>query len=131
MAARNRTKIEANFRPAKEAGHEVVMAAIKVAIEAGHQVSQKKLDSQAGRRGYNLDGGLVLKEAGGKTGNLWAGAIYTEEWWARFFEYGTVHIEAMPFIRPGYRKGRKVLLAELEGNFEKWVRKRARVRRAR
>ena len=55
------------------------------------------------------------------------GKIRYEHWYGHFFEYGTTHIKAMPFIRPGHRKMRKVFLADMGVNFEKWVRRRAGV----
>jgi hypothetical protein len=53
-----------------------------------------------------------------------------DEWWWRFFEFGTVYIPAMPSLRPGYLKARRVLLQELDTDFEGWISKRAGIKGA-
>ena len=53
-------------------------------------------------RDYNLDPGAVKSRV-----DMLDGGIGVDEFYWRWFEYGTVKLQAMPFIRPGYRAMRK------------------------
>lgn len=119
-------KLDSNFIRAKDAGHDAVAQAIRKAIDAGGNVTKKKIDSQAGSRGYNLDSGAVSTNVTPFDGAIMVGA--PADFWWRFFEYGSKNIPAMPSIRPGSRKARKVLKQELDENFEKFISRRAAVK---
>jgi len=122
--AKPKMKLVSNFKAAEKAGHEAVAMAIHHAVDEGQETAAKRLDMQAGKRGYDLQGSDVEKEAWAKDGAIWV-----SPWWYRFFEYGTVHIQAMPFIRPGHRRMRKVFIAAMGVDFGKWVSRRAKLRR--
>ena len=126
MAKKNKVTIRNNFRLAEKAGHEALAFAITHAIDEGQDTAASRLDQQAGRRDYDLRGSDVEKQVWGDKG----GKISYPHWYGRFFEYGTVHIPAMSFIRPGSRKMRKVFIADMGATFEKWISRRAGMRRA-
>lgn len=121
MPPKNRVKITSNFRAARDAADDAVKELIREGTDAMHDTASDRLERGAGRRGYDLPR-EIRKEVSSRDGKI----IY-EPWYGRFFEYGTVHIQAMPFIRPGSRAGRKVIKNSPEV-FEKWFRRKARVR---
>lgn len=115
--------LRSNFRLAKKAGDEVAKHALNKAGDAMHEEAGNRLDKAAGQRGYNLySTDLDIKKTDDEA------EIHYGQWYGKFFEYGTEHILPMPFMRPGHRKGKAVLLDELGDNFEKWVRRRAGIR---
>ena len=114
--AKNRVIVRSNFLVAAAAGRVAVRDAVGKAVDAGQKRADERARQQASSRGYNLHELEIEKEHQGEKGRIW-----TDPWWARFFEYGTVHISAMPFIRPGSRQMRKVLKQELGENFHKFV----------
>ena len=116
MARKNKVIVRSNFLVAAAAGHQAVEDAVGKAVDAGQERANERLSKQSGQRGYNLDEAQVDKEHTGETGKIWS-----NPWWARFFEYGTVHISPLPFIRPGSRQMRKVMRDELGENFHKFV----------
>lgn len=126
MAAKARIKVESNFKVAKEAGHDALALAIRKAVDEGAQVTKAKIDSQAGSRGYDLHSDAVSTNVTPFDGAIMVGSA-ADFWW-RFFEYGSANIPAMPVIRPGSRKARKVLKEELAENFEKFISRRAAIR---
>jgi len=113
-----------NFRAAENAAHEVVSASVRTAVLAGRERAAERLDMQASRRDYNLSGADVGSEAHADDGK-----IFYEPFYGRFFEYGTVHIEAMPFMRPGSRAMRKTFKLMMGANFERWIALKAGMRR--
>jgi hypothetical protein len=121
--AKPKMKLVSNFRAAEKAGHEAVALAIHHAVDEGQETAAKRLDMQAGKRGYDLQGSDVEKEAWAKDGKISYAPFY-----GKWFEYGTVHIQAMPFIRPGHRRMRKVFIAAMGADFEKWISRRAGMR---
>ena len=124
--ARKRTTVVSNFRAAKDAGHDAIKDAIKKAVDEGAERTRNRINQQANRRGYLLDSSTVFEEADAKDGRIMVGAA--DEFWWKFFEYGTTYIPAMPFLRPGHTRAKKVLRQVLEDDFEKFISRRARVR---
>lgn len=118
-----RVVLRSNFRLAKKAGKEAVADAIEKATETMHDEASNRLDKAAGARGYNLYSTDIDFETSDEDGKI----VY-RKFYGKFFEYGTVYIPPIPFMRPAHRKGRKRLLDELGDNFEKWVRRRAAIR---
>jgi hypothetical protein len=124
MAKKNRVTIQSNFRLAEKAAHEAVQMAVVHAVGEGEQTAADRLDQQASTRGYDLSGADMEKMVWPK-----GGKISYPHFYGRFFEYGTAYIPAMSFIRPGSRKMRKTFIADMGAGFEKWVSRRAGMRR--
>jgi hypothetical protein len=124
VARKNEWHMRSNFATARKMGDAAMADLIHVATDKMHEVAQTRLESQASRRGYNLDAGDIDKQELPMDGR-----ISYPHFYGRFFEYGTVHIPALPFIRPGHRAGRKVIKNQgiAAGVFKKWI-PRARVR---
>jgi hypothetical protein len=122
--AKAKIKLESNFRTVVKASNESIALGVREAVDEGQETAATRLDTQAGRRGYDLQGSDVDKQSGLKDGK-----ISYPHFYGRWFEYGTVRIAAMPFIRPGHRKMRKVFIAHMGTDFEKWINRRAGIRR--
>jgi HK97 gp10 family phage protein len=118
----NKVKLQSNFLAARSAGRSAISELIEQGTEAIQETAQQRLEKAAGRRGYDLSADDITKEVSGMDGR-----IEYEPWYGRYFEFGTVTIQAMPFMRPGHRAGRKVV-KNAEPVFEKWFRKKARLR---
>jgi len=104
----------------------ITQHSIHKAVEAGADVAQQKVTSQAASRGYALQVGIGEDYWSG--GGKFYPATHTtswgdDPWFLRFFEYGTVAIEPMPFMRPGSRKMRKVFIETYGPEFSGWVKK--------
>lgn len=125
MPAKVKLKIESRFPAVKEAAYETVVEARDRALADGLEVAQSKIGKAVTARGYRLDPGMVKRENIGHQ----SGRLFVNEWWARFFEYGTVYIKSLPFMRPASRKMRKTFVAMLSDDFEGWVRRKAKVTR--
>ena len=108
----------------KKAAYEVVQHARDEALIEGVEETRKRIEKGAASRGYDLDPFVVEKEnIGHQSGRIF---VPTENWYYKFFEFGTVHIPAIPFIRPAHRKMRKVFREEMGDNFEKFVQAQGR-----
>ena len=123
MPAKTRLKIESRFPAVKEAAYEAVVHARDAALDEGEAEAEKRLERIDDTKGYELPINIEQRTIGHQSG-----LIEYNEWYGRFFEYGTVFINASPFMRPAHRKMRKRFIAELDDNFEGWVRRKARVR---
>ena len=101
---------------------DAVDVAVRLALNVGEGEAEKRLERIDDTRGYELpiDIGQEKWRGGGK--------ISYEPWYGRFFEYGTVNIQAASFMRPAHRKMRKAFLATMPDTFEGFVKRRARVR---
>lgn len=122
--ARNRVVLRSNFPAVKKAAHELVKHSRDLALNVGEGEAEKRLERNDDTRGYDLPIDVQQEEIGHQSGR-----IFYEPWYGRFFEYGTVYIQAAPFMRPAHRKMRKKFIEEMGDNFEGWVRRRAGVRR--
>jgi hypothetical protein len=122
----NKTKLISRFPAAKEAAYETVQVARELALAAGKETAIRKVQALNDQRGYNLPEDEIGKEnIGFQSGRVFIGG--SDEFWWRFFEYGTVYIPAFPMIRPAHRVMRKIFLAEMEGTLQKFISRRARV----
>ena len=119
----SKVKLSSNFRTAIKAGDDAVEHAISEGTDAMDNEASKRISRAAEQRGYELDMADLSKEKSGKDGS-----ITMEQWWWRFFEFGTVYIQAIPALGPGHRKGRKVVKDILEDDFEGWIRRKAGMR---
>lgn len=137
MASKTKMSIEYKFEAAKKAAWETVSEAREVWLETGQSTAQQKAESQAASRGYALQVGIEKERVGHQSARIWA-ATHTsrwgdDPWFLRFFEYGSINIPAMPFIRPGARKANKAFLGvmgtQLEGKIRRKSFQRREVRR--
>ena len=120
--AGNKLVVRSNFLKAATAGNEAVAFAVEQAVKEGQRTARSRIDSADQRRGYRIDSSLVDSEF-----ELLDGKIFFDPFWGKFFEYGTKHIAAMPFIRPGHRAMRKSFIEWMGADFEGWVSARAKV----
>lgn len=115
-------RMESRFPAVKKAAHDVVRHARDEALIEGQEETRRRISKGAAARGYDLDPFVVEKEdIGFQSGRIF---VDSENWYYRFFEFGTVFIAPIPFMRPAHRKMRKVFRQEMGDNFEKFVRRR-------
>lgn len=119
----NKIKIVSRFPAVKEAAYETVQQARELALAAGKETAIRKVQGLNDSRGYNLP----EDEIGSETIGFQSGRVFVGPWFMRFFEYGTVYLPAFPMIRPASRVMRKIFLAEMEGNLQKFISRRAKV----
>lgn len=116
----NKIKLESRFPAAKKAAYETVVVARKLALDAGEEVAKRRIESGP----YDLHPEHVHQEnIGHQSGRVWY-----DDWYARFLEFGTVHIQPYPFIRPAHRQMRKIFLGAMGANLEKFISRRTRFR---
>lgn len=130
--ARNRVKVESRFHAAGKATRELAVRNREIWLDVGAETMEKRASDQAASRGYALQVGIDKERVGFQSARL-TPVTHSEKWgddpwFLRFFEFGTVHIGAMPFVRPGARKANKAYIAAWGKDWEGWVRRRARVR---
>ena len=89
----------------------------------GELEAEKRLERVDNTRGYNLPIDIQQETLGHQSGRI----VY-DPFYGKFFEYGTVYIQASPFMRPAHRKMRKKFLDEMGDNCEKFISRRASVR---
>lgn len=123
---KTRTRLTSRFAAVEEAKFELVRHARDVALEAGQQLANQKIERFDRQRDYNLDADVSKQNLGWQSGKI----LY-DHWWGKFFEYGTVYIQAMPFMRPAHRRMRKVFLTVMGPEFEGFIKRKARLRTAR
>jgi len=121
VASQNKSRLVSKFPEAKHAGHEAVQYAIAQAVLAGENTANDRIASGNTQRGYDLP--ITVHQSVAPM----FGKITYDEWWGRFFEYGTVKLPAMPFMRPGHRKMRGIFRAVMHKDFEGWIKARASV----
>ena len=93
--------------------------AVNKAIDAGEAEAKSRLSRGESQRGYALNtlyDSIKSEKTGTLQGRVKAGG--DEAWWGRFFEFGTVHIAPIPFMRPASRKMRKVFKDEMGDIFK-------------
>jgi hypothetical protein len=122
-ASKNRVVLRSNFRAVKGAGHDALAELIEKATDEMERTATTKISQASERRGYNIS--TEHLEAGHSDDDGW---IRFTQFWGRFFEYGTVYIAAMPFMRPAHRAGRKVIKTDASHVFQKWFNRKARIR---
>jgi hypothetical protein len=131
VASKNRIVIRSEFPAVKRAAWETVQKARETWLEVGAKEAQEKVDSQAATRGYNLSIGIGKERLGFQSARIFTTA-HSVRWgddpfWERFFEYGTLTIPAMPFVRPAARKANKAFLLEMGTKLEGNIRRKAYV----
>jgi HK97 gp10 family phage protein len=123
--ATNKVKIESHFPAAKRAAWETVQSARALALAAGKETAIRKVEALNDQRGYNLPEDMIDSEnIGHQSGRVYIGG--DDQFYWRFFEYGTKDIPAFPMIRPASTAMRKVFLAQMGGSLERFIRARAR-----
>lgn len=135
MLARPRVKIESQFPAVKKAGWETVQKAREVWMEVGQETAESRANDQAATRGYELQVGIEKERLGHQSARIYP-VTHSEKWgddpwFLRFFEFGAVHIQAMPFMRPAARKANKAFVGVMGDQLEGNIRRRTRSRRAR
>jgi HK97 gp10 family phage protein len=121
----NKVKIVSNFPAVKKAAYETVQHSRELALAAGKETAIRKVEQLNEQRGYNLPEDEIDKEnIGFQSGRVFIGG--GDEFWWRFFEYGTAYIPAFPMIRPASRVMRKIFLAEMEGTLDRFIKARVR-----
>lgn len=125
MASKSRVKLYSDFPAAKRGAYETVQFARALALAAGEEVAIRKVQSLNDTRGYNLPEDNIGKEnIGFQSGRVYIGG--GDEFYWRFFEYGTRYIPAFPMIRPASRAMRKIFLVNMGGTLEKFIRRNKR-----
>lgn len=115
-------KLVSRFPAAKEGAYDAVKNARRLALNAGEGEAEKRLERLDDTRGYELPIDVDQENIGHQSGR-----IFYDNWYGKFFEYGTTYIPASPFMRPASRKMRKVFLAEMGDKLEGFIGRRARV----
>lgn len=131
--ARNRVIIRSEFPAVKKAAWETVAAAREVWKHVGEETAEDKAASQAATRGYALQVGVGSENIGHQSARIFpvthSSRWGDDPWFLRFFEYGTVNIQPMPFMRPAARVANKAFVAAMGTQLEGKIRRRASVRR--
>src|SRR5947207_5196500 len=98
----NRVKIVSRFPAVKEAAYETVQVARELALAAGKETAIRKVQQINDERGYDLpEDEIDSEKIGFQSGRVYIGG--GQEFWWRFFEYGSLNIPAFPMIRPAHR----------------------------
>jgi len=121
--AQSSIKLESNFPAAKKAAWETAQHARELALNMGEAEAEKRLERIDDTHGWELPIDVGQENIGHQSGR-----IFYEPWYGRFFEYGTTRIPASPFMRPAHRKMRKVYLAAMGGELQRFINRKARVR---
>jgi hypothetical protein len=126
--------VESRFPQVKKAAQDTMQRAQKVWSQVGVEEAERLAASQAANRGYdNLDISVEVVQGRGNTLALTPTADSLkwgdDPWWIRFFEYGTVFIPAMPFLRPAASRANKAYGLTVLNDLEKNIRKKASVKR--
>ena len=133
MAKKNRIIIESNFPAAKKVGWETVQEARELWKHTGSQSAEEKVMKDSATRGYALQVGVGSENVGHQSARFFPVTFSSrwgsDPWFLRFFEYGTVFIKAMPFVRPAARKADKAFVAAMGNRLEGTIRRRASVRK--
>lgn len=129
----SRMRVESQFPAVKKAAWDTVKEAREVWLEVAQETAESKAESQAATRGYELQVGIGKERLGEQSARIFASTVTSkwgnDPWILRFFEYGAVHIPAMPFVRPASRKANKAFKEHMGDKLEGNIRKRTRGRR--
>lgn len=88
--------------------------AVEKAVDAGETEANIRIERGNASRGWNI----ATTVEGEVFGSGKSGKIEWPEFYGRFFEYGFYSEPAMPVIRPGHRKMRKVFKEEMGSLFQ-------------
>lgn len=109
----NKIIIQSRFRQAGDHARKQTHEAVEKALDEGEKAANIRIERANSQRGYNLPAAVE------KQGTSYhSGLIEYPEFFGRFFEYGTVYIDAMPFMRPGHRKMRSTFKKEMGDLFK-------------
>ena len=126
--AKNRVVLRSEFPAVKKAAWEVVNEAREVWLQVGANTAEETASSKAASAGYSLQVGIDKEKVGHQSARISAVTHSSkwgdDPWFLRFFEYGTVHIQAMPFMRPAERKAKKAFLGVMGSQLEGTIRRR-------
>lgn len=122
--AKQKSTLRSSFPAAKRAKTQFVATAVDAALKAGEETANQKIERTDAARDYNLPADVDHERIGFQSGKI----VY-DHFYGRWFEYGTPHIQPMPFMRPAHRKMRKVFIGLMGTEFEGWVKRKAQVRR--
>ena len=117
--SKNRVTLVSRFPAATKGMYDAFSHARDKALDEGEAEAERRLERANDSRGYNLPTEIQQEKTGHQSGLISYGQFY-----GRWFEYGTVHIAPMPFMRPAHRKMRKRFLDELGDNAPKFIRRR-------
>jgi HK97 gp10 family phage protein len=131
MAKKNRIVLRSEFPAVKEAAWETVQKAREEWLDVAARTAEEKAQSGAATHGYGgLQIGIEKEKIGHQSARIWPVTHSTkwgdDPWFLRFFEYGAVHITAMPFMRPAERKAKKAFLEVMGDDLEGTIRRRTR-----
>jgi HK97 gp10 family phage protein len=129
--ARNRVVLRSEFPAVKKAGWETIQKAREVWLDVAADTAEEKASSGAATHGYGgLQVGIEKERLGHQSARIYP-VTHSEKWgddpwFLRFFEYGTVHLSAIPFMRPAERKAKKAFLAVMGSELQGTIRRRVR-----
>lgn len=133
MMAKSRMTLRSEFPAVKEAAWETVKEAREVWLDVAQSTAQSKVEDQAATRGYELQVGIEKERLGNQSARIFATTYSSkwgnDPWFLRFYEYGAVHIPAMPFMRPASRKANKAFVERMGDDLEGKIRRRTGGRR--
>jgi len=126
---RSRVKVDDQFTVAIKAAHHATHNAVQSGVDAGRDAAQGIVQERAASRGYDL----VVKMASsvdGYYGRYFPESAVSETWgddpwYLKYFEYGTHHINAMPFMRPASRAMKQAFERGMD-ELERGIRERVR-----
>ena len=132
-AAKVRLNIQNEFPAVKRAAWDLVSEARDQWIRTGQSEGEATAAAKAATRGYALQVGIAGEKLGHQSARI-IPTTHTSKWgddpfFLRFFEYGTVYIPAMPFLRPAARKANKQFVNTLGDQLEGRIRRKVRTRR--
>ena len=130
MAAPARLHIQSSFPAVKEAAYETVKEAREKWMETGKEVGERKAASQAASRGWVLQIAIDPEPIGHQSARISA-VTHSKKWgddpfFLRYFEYGSVNIQAMPFLRPAHRAANKEFLKVMGDQLEGKIRRKTK-----
>lgn len=117
-------KLTSNWNKVPGAMDEVIREGAEEWRRVTEEQTKSNLARQEGRRGYALN---EMYESITSSATLNEAIVKFGVWYAHFFEFGTMHIEAMPMLRPAKRKGDAAFKAKVDGQAERTIRRRAGV----
>lgn len=123
--------VKNKFREATRAAHRSLHEATSAAVAVGRASAQSIVQERAASRGYQLSVKMGSEEWG------YGGAFFpvsavssrwgTDPFYLAYFEYGTHHINAMPFMRPAAKLMAMKFDSEMATAFERRIRERVSV----
>lgn len=111
----NKVVLRSRFKEAIDWADDHTRDAVAKALDEGEREANKRIERGNTQRGYNLNASVDAHKTADK-----GGYIEHPDWFMRFFEFGTVYIDAIPFMRPGHRKLRSVFKSEMGDLFQGW-----------